>query len=218
MKTHFDNLVFHIPDLANRDILDVGSGKGSFLIQAATKGARAYGIEYNPENVLISKGRAVNNSVSITVEQGDAERLPFGGESFDFVNIGEVIEHVDNPDSLLREVFRVLRPGGLVYLSVPNRFGLKDQHFHLLFLNWMPRSWAYWIIGLLGKHKDYSGKSGRQDIRDMNYYTYTKIKNILTDIGFGVEDMRLKKFGFLYVPLRYFILDSFHLLLSKKTW
>jgi SAM-dependent methyltransferase len=68
-------------------------------------------------------------------------KLPFPDGSFDLVLSNHVIEHVGGPsnqDDHLREVARVLRPGGFLYLAMPNRWAPVEPHFKLPFLSWLP--------------------------------------------------------------------------------
>jgi SAM-dependent methyltransferase len=72
---------------------------------------------------------------------GGAE-LPFDESSFDFVVSNHVMEHVGGPEDQLthlREIRRVLRPEGIAYISVPNKWRIVDRHFHLPFVSWLPR-------------------------------------------------------------------------------
>ncbi len=213
-----------MPNLALLRILDVGSGRGKFLVAATKAGAKAEGVEPYDKYIEMSRERGAKEGVSIRVQKGDAEHLPFDNETFDFVNLSEVIEHVESPERSLSELKRVLKPGGFAYVSVPNRFGFLDQHFHLPFLNWMPRSWAERFIGMFGKHKDYSLRNGRQRISEMYYDTFGGAKAFFEKNGFVVEDIRrarrLRNAGLyfllpLYVILRTFYWDAFHFLIKK---
>lgn len=227
MSTHIDNLLRVVPDLLERKIVDIGSGKGAFLIDLAKRGVSAIGIEPTTEYVERSLATAKAEGYAIEVKQGTAEHVPLPDASAGFVNIGEVIEHVEDPERLLSETYRILRPGGKAYLSVPNRFGLRDQHFHLYGINWMPRSWAHTLIGVMGRHKDYSGRAGRQSLIDMHYYTYPQIQKLCASKQLAVTDIRVEKIkrmygtaSFLMLPLykvlRAFYWDSFHLVLEKR--
>ena len=184
---HFNNLSVHIKDLSSQKILDLGSGDGNFLIAAAKQGSQAVGLELNDEYIIRSKKLAEQESVDIEVVQGVAEKMPFENNSFDFINISELIEHVQSPEDLLKEVYRVLKPGGQVYISAPNRFSFKDQHFHLYFINWLPRFMSDVFISIFGKHKDYSQKSaGLQSLKEMHYYTYGQINKLAQLFDFSV--------------------------------
>jgi SAM-dependent methyltransferase len=227
-KTHLDRLIEYIPDFGSARILDLGSGKGKFLLEAAECGAQVTGLEVSEEYIALAKERLRAAGYSAEIVQGVGEKMPFADNTFDFINIGEVIEHVDNPMQMLREVYRVLKPGGQVYLSVPNRFGLRDQHYRLYFVNWLPRFLADPFISLFGRHKEYSNQSaGRQRLTDMHYYTYGSILRLLTQVQFKVNDiraLRIKKemhgvkrlaARALYPLARTLYLDAFHLLLTK---
>ncbi|MEW6406892.1 MAG: glycosyltransferase, partial [Chloroflexota bacterium] len=78
------------------------------------------GSEYLGED--IAPGKVVKK-----VRHEDVERLSFGDSSFDLVVSNDVLEHVVNPDRALREVFRVLRPGGELLMTVPFHVGM-DQN------------------------------------------------------------------------------------------
>lgn len=208
-------------------VLDVGAGKGAFLVEMAKLGFRAVGIETNPAYISETKIRATKEHVSVEVTEGRAERLPFPDATVDFANSSEVSEHVDDPEAMLREIFRVVRNGGKAYVSFHNRFGIYDYHYHLYFINWMPRFFTEPMLRVLGKQKQDSGDIGRQKLTTMHYYRYGEIKKLLCRIGFTVEDIRMRKikerFGGLSFPvtalyvslLRPLYYNTFHLLLEK---
>jgi SAM-dependent methyltransferase len=86
------------------------------------------------------------------VRLGDAEHLPFENESTCFVVIESVLEHVDSPIQALHESFRVLKQGGVAYISTLNRFHLSlsgyNGEYRVPFFNWFPKaikeSYVYW--------------------------------------------------------------------------
>lgn len=228
MPTHFDHLKYYLPDLIQRRILDLGSGRGGFLIDAAKNGAKAIGLEVYQPYIDLSLKQADLAQVEIEVRKGQGEKLPFVSGSFDFINMCEVIEHVVDPIKVLIESQRILASGGLIYISVPNRFGLKDQHFGLYFVNWLPRSWSDYFISIFGQHKDYTGDTGHQRLRDMHYYTFRSARRLFVSLGFQATDLRILKIkrrfpgliGYLilvvYYCLRPWYFDSFHFLLTKS--
>lgn len=80
--------------------------------------------------------------------------LPFDKESFDVVITNHVIEHVGQRDSQiqhLNEIRRVLKPNGIGYLAVPNRWMVTEPHYKLIFLSWLPRYWRTPYLRLMKK-------------------------------------------------------------------
>jgi SAM-dependent methyltransferase len=94
-------------------ILDVGCGTGANLEMLGRFGD-ADGVDVSPEAITFCKERGLNN-----VRPGEAERLPYADNSFDLVTALDVVEHLDDDVAGLREMRRVLRPGGRALLFVP---------------------------------------------------------------------------------------------------
>jgi SAM-dependent methyltransferase len=96
-------------------VLDNGCGVGMYLGKL-TEGARqAVGLEYEHERARAARG------LSSQVICGAGEGLPFPGDTFDLLLSHEVLEHVQDDRAALREMLRVLRPGGRLVLFCPNR-------------------------------------------------------------------------------------------------
>lgn len=228
MKTHFENLLDYVPDLGQLKILDLGSGRGDFLIECAKRGAKALGAEKNEDYIEISCEKARENGVNIEIIKAEAENLPFENNSFDFINASELIEHVENPQKVLEEIYRVLIRGGKCYISVPNRFGFKDPHFKLYSINYLPRFLAEFYLSLRRAHKDYKFFKDRQKLSEMRYFTFAGFLKLAGNAGFKTIDIREEKIkkiknqflrDFLniayFLILRRFYFNTFHFLLIK---
>lgn len=87
--------------------------------------------------------------------QADGSLLPLASEKFDGVVINHILEHAASPSDLLNEVWRVLKPGGVCYLGVPNRYWPLEPHYRLLLLSWLPRSLGNWYVRLARKGTHY---------------------------------------------------------------
>lgn len=194
-NTHLSHLQEIVPDLKERRILDIGAGRGTFLIDAARRGIPASGIEYKRSNVVTAHARAAEAGVVIDLAVGNAEHLPYESACFDFVNLSEVIEHVQDPEAVLAEIFRVLHVGGSAYVSVPSRYSWYDTHFHIPFVNWLPRAWSDSYIAVWKRHKDYQADPDAdvQRLSEMHYYTYRGAERLVRAAGFSAEDLRLAK-------------------------
>ncbi|MBA2077883.1 class I SAM-dependent methyltransferase [Rhodanobacter sp. PCA2] len=84
--------------------------------------------------------------------------LPFPDASFDVVITNHVIEHVGDAAAQakhLAEIHRVLRPEGIGYLAVPNRWMLTEPHYRLKFLSWWPHAWRTPYLRLMRKGTNY---------------------------------------------------------------
>ena len=104
-----------------RKLLDVGCGGGLLAEEFARAGLEVTGIDPAPETIETARAHAAGSGLSIEYQTGPGERLPFPEESFDHVACCDVLEHVDDVDRVIREVARVLRPGGLFFFDTINR-------------------------------------------------------------------------------------------------
>lgn len=99
-------------------VLDVGCAQGNFSAAFAEKGYEVVALDYQREfltyaRIKCDKGRAF-------YVEGDFEKFPFRGASFDIVLATEVIEHVTEPCDFLKRLAALCRPGGMIVLTTPN--------------------------------------------------------------------------------------------------
>lgn len=107
------------------NILDVGCGDGNFsiVIRDACQARVVYGIEATEKGVELAQ----ENGVIASRLDIDSDVFPFEDGSFDAIFAGEIIEHLFDPDHLLDEIYRVLRPGGILVLTTPNLASIHNR-------------------------------------------------------------------------------------------
>lgn len=226
--TQVDNLIKYIPDLIQRNVLDVGCGEGAFALDVLGRGGRVIAVEPHLGRVEKLKRIVLEKHYPAEVFEAGGEDMPFlKNDSFGFINVCEVIEHVVNPEVVMHEIHRVLEPKGKIYMSVPNRFSWFDWHFHLYFINWIPRFLAEPIVTLLDKTLTPQNRD-KQRLSDMHYMTKSGFINLAHRTGFKVTDTRILKikqkfpnpvlnFGvrFVYEVWSFLFLGNFHFILEK---
>lgn len=111
--------------VAGQRVLDIACGSGFGLRMLVDAGATPIGIDYDAAPL-----EAIHvDSPSARLVRGDATRLPLNSASIDQVVSFETIEHVPDAHAFVAELRRVLKPGGRLVLSTPNRaFGPPDRH------------------------------------------------------------------------------------------
>jgi demethylmenaquinone methyltransferase / 2-methoxy-6-polyprenyl-1,4-benzoquinol methylase len=117
-------LVSRIPDDALR-VLDVATGTGAVAIELARRVASRHvvGVDQSPEMLASGRSRVEDAGVGGRVElrEGRAEELPFADGEFDALTFTYLLRYVDDPAATLRELVRVVRPGGTIAML---EFGL----------------------------------------------------------------------------------------------
>lgn len=106
-------------------VLDVGCGVGQVVRRLKEAGFQAKGVDVSEPNIR----KAVE--AGLDCQYYDGKRIPFEDESFDAAGALNVLEHVEEPESFIAELVRVVRPGGRIVLSSPNFLrvlGFRDYH------------------------------------------------------------------------------------------
>lgn len=147
-------------------LLDVGCATGLFLDGMRRFGWRAQGVE--PSRTAAEYAR---RRFGLDVFGGRLEEARFADASFDAVTLWDVLEHVHDPRATLAEVARILRPGGLLVLSMPNPGSLEARL--------LGRFWLGWDLP-----------------RHLNLFRPDPLKRHLRDYGFVTERIRSFIYGY----------------------
>jgi 2-polyprenyl-3-methyl-5-hydroxy-6-metoxy-1,4-benzoquinol methylase len=109
-------------------LIDVGCGVGQVVARLDADGYEAYGVDVSEPN--IEKARQISGRCQVY----DGRKLPFKDGFFAGAGALNVLEHVEEPEAFVRELVRVVEPGGRVLVSSPNFFrvlGFRDYHPHM---------------------------------------------------------------------------------------
>jgi SAM-dependent methyltransferase len=137
-----ETLVVSLEQLTpGRRLLDVGAGTGETVAAALRRGWDAYGVEssarFAEEAAKLSPGRIHHGSIEDTPAS-------FLGEPYDAVVLAAVMEHLHHPNRVLETISRVLKPGGILYVDVPNESGLYFTIGNL----WNRLQGRAWVVNL----------------------------------------------------------------------
>jgi 2-polyprenyl-3-methyl-5-hydroxy-6-metoxy-1,4-benzoquinol methylase len=169
--------------LAGRLVLDLGCGMGGLSTALALEGATVSPVDFNRHYCHITRLRGMRYGLDLSPINAAGEALPFPDAHFDIVMCVDVLEHVRDPEALLAEISRCLKPGGLCQITAINRFAFRDPHYHVRFVNWLPRRLSDAYLRLVRRSKDNALFADRQTLREMHYYTYRGLETLLARHG-----------------------------------
>ena len=118
--THFTKYIDHL-NIFSELVLDIGCGEGLAVKELRRRGVKAIGLD-----IMLVKWEGIPATVA------DGTILPFASQTFSAVGCFAVLEHLPNPEKLLEEMARVLKPGGKIVVGCPNMRGvlmLRPGHF-----------------------------------------------------------------------------------------
>lgn len=127
------SIMKHLPT----DAVDLGCGGGFISNQLAKAGIKTVGIDLSDASLKIAAKHDLTKSVDYRL--GDITDVPLKNDSCDIVTCCDVIEHVNEPQKIINESFRILKPGGLFFFHTFNRTWLA----HLVvikFVEWFVKN------------------------------------------------------------------------------
>jgi ubiquinone/menaquinone biosynthesis C-methylase UbiE len=181
--------------VAGRPVLDLGCGRQALWSRAYTaRGARVVAVELDAARCREAVGRLAaappaGPGSMLGVVRADGERLPIRDEAVEFVHCAQVLEHVASPAAFLAELRRVLVPGGHAYVTAINRHALRDPHFGVIGVNYLPRRMADRVLGLLGAENPEG-----QPLSAMHYFSRRAFRRLCETSGLAtVADLKRRE-------------------------
>jgi ubiquinone/menaquinone biosynthesis C-methylase UbiE len=167
-------------------LLDVGCGPGLFTEFMAEHGVEGTGVDIDPSLVGAAKARLDTRGLKARFLVGRVEHLPYADDVFDICVANSILEHAQDWESTLREVTRVLRPGGLLVFYTTNRvhpFQAEVNHFP--FYPWLPARVKTVVLAAIMKHRP--SMVNYTEFPAIHWFTYEQLKAFLTRLGYVVS-------------------------------
>ena len=117
MESSAVEFLARLPVRAGDRLLDVACGSGQLALLAARKGAKVTGVDIATNSIEAARGRAGADGLDAKFDEGDAEDLPYGDESFDVVASIYGAMFAPRPDRVAQEIVRVCRRGGTIGMA-----------------------------------------------------------------------------------------------------
>lgn len=164
LKDKFNDELSYIERYAKKGrVLDIGCGVGIFLYYAKKRGWKVYGTEFNKFSI-----KYINDTLKInTIFSSDLKKLE--KNYFDLITLHQVMEHIPDPNKMLRDIRLLLRDDGLIFMSVPYVYGISTR-----------------IIGRNSMH--YAGMG------HLNYFNRKNMITLMNKNGFEVIKIRTEAF------------------------
>jgi len=178
-------------------VLDAGGGDGYYSkLVLETTGAKVTLYDFD-ENALVSARKNLTE-YDIQILQGSVSELPFASNSFDKIILTEVLEHVPQENKALEELYRVLKPGGRLALTVPN---------HNFPFFWDPVNWIMQnVFGHPIKKSPFDDFFAGIWYGHIRLYKSDSLRKKLEDAKFIVKDMKAITHSSL--PFQHYILNT----------
>ena len=163
-------------------LLEIGCGRGEFLVEAANRGLEVAGIEYSEDSASQARQLLGGRGQVVT---GDIDSAQLPAESFDYCVFADVIEHVRDPAAFIEQVWRLLKPGGLVFVATPSLDSPSAR--------WLKEEWMEFKL----EHLSYFNRRTLDRLLHRHHFT-----DIQTGAGYKVLTIDYIRSHFLRYPTR----------------
>jgi len=144
-----------VTPVRGKRILDLGAGTGGASMEFARAGAIVTALEPWDEWATLIRRRFDTAGLSGTICHARGEQIPAADNSFDGIVSIQVLEHVQDPELVIKEAFRVLKPGGHFLLSCENYLSFWEPHYRVRWFPLLPKSLGSLWLRRLGRSPEF---------------------------------------------------------------
>ena len=188
------NLAESIPKSGS--VLDVGCGNGIISLQLGKEGYAVHGIDMSDKSIGNAKQK--NPFTNVTFSVMDAETMRASGQRYDAIVCSEVLEHLNQPGALLKQLLEILNDNGILLVTVPNGKGPRESLVTKPFLKLRKKNnWAWRSVIQVKKALGYSGTTIQSDADNLDhiqFFTKTELERLSKDNGFKIERIESSNF------------------------
>lgn len=188
------NLAESIPKSGS--VLDVGCGNGIISLQLGKEGYAVHGIDMSDKSIGNAKQK--NPFTNVTFSVMDAETMRASGQRYDAIVCSEVLEHLNQPGALLKQLLEILNDNGILLVTVPNGKGPRESLVTKPFLKLRKKNnWAWRSVIQVKKTLGYSGTTIQSDADNLDhiqFFTKTELERLSKDNGFKIERIESSNF------------------------
>ncbi|MEN3045237.1 MAG: class I SAM-dependent methyltransferase [Candidatus Hydrothermales bacterium] len=181
-------------NLKNKKVLDLGCGFGNNTFLIYEKNAKVFAVDIEKDFVYVVNLKRKLTGYKIYTVVGDGLSLPFKDNSFDLVICTHTLEHIKDPFLLLREMKRVLRNRGILYLSIPNYLFPFEPHFRVILLPYLSKKFSKVLLKSFFYKKRLKKINKRWEdipflenfLYELNFIKYFDLEKLIKRVGFKI--------------------------------
>ena len=205
-------------ELSSFNLLDIGSSTGIMTNEYSKYFTHTVGIDIDQEAVEFSKKNYKKESLEFLCVP--IEELDYSDGHFDVITCSHIYEHVPDANELLKEIYRLLKPGGVFYFSAVNRYKIIEGHYKLPFLSFFPKKLSNVYLVITNKGKKYyenhlSLRNLKKLVNDFEIIDYT-IETIQNPEKYNATDLIIP--NSLTQKIYLFLTKFFYFLVPTYLW
>ena len=167
-------------------VADIGCGAGTQSVMWAELGHQVHGLDVNQPLLELAKERAANAGYVIDFRVGSAAELPWADASMDVCLLPELLEHIAAWKTCLEECTRILKPGGVLFLTTTNKLCPMQQEFNLPLYSWYPTPLKRYCEHLAVTTRP--GLANFAKYPAVNWFSFYSLRTVLATLGFRCMD------------------------------
>lgn len=185
-EKHFNELKNSIELRKGIKILDAGCGFGHFVSYCLDRGYDYYGYEVDPRLAKISQEvLAKNKQDKERVKYVAGGKLPYKEKAFDLIYLHFVLDCVKDIPALLKELKRILKDDGQIFIIAPNYQCFYSPVYALIFIPWLPKFFNRLYFRIMGR-------PNTKFLESLNFITPGYVEKIFKTSGFTIDNLGLR--------------------------